>query len=94
MTKHISFYINKYPARISGYISAIILNVSHMWSSFPLGLFVPVAMLLIILGEGSQRMENKKTIEALYKDAVKGKSEEDMIKELIMDLKTKENKHE
>jgi peptidoglycan biosynthesis protein MviN/MurJ (putative lipid II flippase) len=94
MTRHISFYINKYPARISGYISAIILNVSHMWSSFPLGLFVPVAMLLIILGEGSQRMENKKTIEALYQDAVKGKSEEDMIKELIMDLKTKENKHE
>ncbi len=91
MTKHISFYINKYPARISGYLSAIVLNVSHMWSSFPLGLFVPVAMLLIILGEGSQRMENKKTIEALYKDAVKGKSEEDMIKELIMDLKTKKN---
>lgn len=91
MTKHISFYINKYPARISGYLSAIVLNVSHMWSSFPLGLFVPVAMLLIILGEGSQRMENKKTIEALYKDAVKGKSEEDMIKELIMDLKIKKN---
>jgi peptidoglycan biosynthesis protein MviN/MurJ (putative lipid II flippase) len=94
MTKHISFYINKYPARIAGYLSAIILNISHMWSKFPLGLFIPVAMLLIILGEGSQRMENKKTIEALYKDAVKGKSEEDMIKELIMDLKTKENKHE
>ena len=91
MTKHISFYINKYPARIAGYLSAIILNISHMWSKFPLGLFIPVAMLLIILGEGSQRMENKKTIEALYKDAVKGKSEEDMIKELIMDLKTKKN---
>ena len=91
MTKHISFYINKYPARIAGYLSAIILNISHMWSKFPLGLFIPVAMLLIILGEGSQRMENKKTVEALYKDAVKGKSEEDMIKELIRDLKTKKN---
>ena len=91
MTKHISFYINKYPARIAGYISAIILNVSHMWSEFPIGLFIPVAMLLIILGEGSQRMENKKTIEALYKDADPHKSEEDMIKELIMDLKGKEH---
>lgn len=91
MTKHISFYINKYPSRIAGYISAIILNVSHMWSNFPVGLFVPVAMLLIILGEGSQRMENKKTIEALYKEAVTGKSEKDMIEELIMDLKAKVN---
>jgi len=91
MIRHISFYINKYPARIAGYISAIILNVSHMWSEFPIGLFIPVAMLLIILGEGSQRMENKKTIEALYKDADPHKSEEDMIKELIMDLKSKEN---
>jgi hypothetical protein len=62
-----------------------------MWSQFPVGLFIPIAMLLIILGEGSQRMENKKTIEALYKEAVTGKSEKEMIEELIMDLKAKVN---
>jgi hypothetical protein len=89
MIKHISFYINKDPARMAGYISAIILNVSHMYEKFPIGLLIPVAMILIILGEGSQRMENKKTIEALYKDADPHKSEEDMIKELIMDLGSK-----
>ena len=66
MLSKVSHYVNKYPARIAGYVSAITLNISHMWPNFPIGLLVPVAMIFIILGEGSQRMEDKKTLKALY----------------------------
>jgi hypothetical protein len=51
MLSRLSFYINKYPARIAGYVSAITLNVTHMWPNFPIGLITPVAMILIMLGE-------------------------------------------
>jgi hypothetical protein len=85
MLKHVSFYVNKYPARISGYVSAIILNVSHMWVTFPIGLFVPVAMLLIMMGEGSQRMEDKKTLQALYAENDPYKPDADILVELAHD---------
>ncbi len=83
---HISFYIDKYPARMSGYISAIILNVSHMWADFPIGLFIPVAMLLIMMGEGAQRKEDKKTLKALYTENDKEKPDSDIILEMVHTL--------
>lgn len=64
--KRIAHYVERYPARLAGYISAIILNVSHLIPAFPIGLFIPTAMLLIMIGEGSQRMEDEKTVRALY----------------------------
>lgn len=82
----IGFYIQKYPARISGYLSAITLNASKYWSNLPLGLIVPIAMLLIMMGEGSQRMEDKKTLEALYTENDPHKPDEEILTEMIEHL--------
>jgi hypothetical protein len=89
---HISFYVDKYPARMSGYMSAIILNVSHMWVNFPIGLFIPVAMLLIMMGEGSQRKEDEKTLKALYTDNDKEKPDSDILLDMVSELHKKESK--
>jgi hypothetical protein len=89
---HISFYIDKYPARMSGYMSAIILNVSHMWVKFPIGLFVPIAMLLIMMGEGSQRKEDQKTLKALYTDNHPERPDSDILLDIVADLNKKEHK--
>jgi hypothetical protein len=80
---HISFYIQKYPARVSGYISAIVLNTAIYFKGFPTGLLIPTAMLLILLGEGSQRMEDKKTIGALYVGNDPQKSDEQILVEML-----------
>ena len=63
-----------------------------MWEKFPMGLFVPVAMLLIIFGEGSQRMEDKKTVKALYLDNDPNRADQDQLVELALDLSTKDKK--
>ena len=88
---HLSFYIQKYPARVAGYISAISLNAMKYWQSFPLGLVVPIAMLFIMIGEGAQRLEDKKTVQALYtqNDPTKQDAEilAGMIEKLIVDTK-------
>lgn len=64
----ISFYIERYPARITGYISAITIYSYQYWRGFPIDIFIPVVMLLILMGEASQRQEDRKTLDALYKN--------------------------
>ena len=86
-----SFYIQNYPARMSGYLSAIILNASHFWTKFPIGLVIPVAMLLIMLGEGSQRIEDKKTLQALYTENDPKKSDEEILLEMMKKVHHKEH---
>ena len=90
MLHKISLYIQKYPARISGYMSAITLNASKYWSNLPLGLIVPIAMLLILMGEGSQRLEDKKTLEALYTENDPHKPDEEILSEMIEHLEIKQ----
>jgi hypothetical protein len=90
---HISFYVDKYPARMSGYMSAIILNVSHLWASFPIGLFIPVAMLLIMMGEGAQRKEDQKTLKALYTENDTQKPDADILLEIVSELHKKGGNH-
>lgn len=85
---HISLYIQKYPARISGYISAISLNAMKYWTNVPVGLLVPVAMLLIMIGEGSQRLEDKKTVQALYTKNDPNKQDEEILVEMIEHLES------
>jgi hypothetical protein len=96
MLHKISLYIQKYPARIAGYMSAITLNASKYWSNLPLGLIVPIAMLLIMMGEGSQRLEDKKTLEALYTENDPHKPDEEILAEMIEHLETikKEKKND
>jgi len=89
---HLSFYVDKYPARISGYISAIVLNVSHMWSKFPIGLFIPVAMLFIMMGEGAQRKEDQKTLRALYTENHPEKPDSDILLEMVSEIHGNGNK--
>lgn len=91
--RHISFYIQKYPARMSGYLSAIILNVSHLYAKFPIGLLIPTAMLLIVLGEGSQRMEDDKTLQALYTENDPKRSDEEILLEMMKRYHGKEHKN-
>jgi hypothetical protein len=88
MLHKINLYIQKYPARVAGYMSAITLNASKYWSNLPLGLIVPIAMLLIMMGEGSQRLEDKKTLEALYTENDPHKPDEEILTEMIEHLET------
>jgi len=88
MLHKINLYIQKYPARVAGYMSAITLNASKYWSNLPLGLIVPIAMLLIMMGEGSQRLEDKKTLEALYTENDPHKPDEEILAEMIEHLET------
>lgn len=81
--RHISIYIHKYPARITGYMSAIVLNAEKYWQKIPVGLFIPIAMLLIMMGEGAQRMEDKKTIQALYTNNDPNKKDEEIVNEMM-----------
>ena len=88
----LSIYIQKNPARISGYISAISLNAMKYWTTVPVGLLIPMAMLLIMMGEGGQRMENKKTLAALYTENDPSKKDEEILTEMIEHLEISKRK--
>ena len=79
----ISFYIQKYPARITGYISAISLNAMKYWQGIPMGLLIPIAMLFIMMGEGAQRLEDKKTVQALYTHNDPNMKDDEIIVEML-----------
>lgn len=81
-----ALYLEKYPARVSGYLSAIILNASKMWKDLPLSLLIPTAMLLIGMGEASQRAEDRKTIKALYTENDPHKPDETIISDMLKDI--------
>ena len=83
---YLAFYIQKYPARISGYVSAISLNAMKYWQSLPLGLLVPIAMLFIMMGEGGQRLEDRKTLQALYTNNDPNKKDEEILSEMVEHL--------
>ena len=86
MWRRISLYIEKYPARFSGYLSAFVLNASKMWKELPLSLLIPAAMLLIGMGEASQRAEDRKTLRALYTENDPHKPDDTIIAEMFKDL--------
>lgn len=64
-------------------MSAISLNAMKYWEKVPVGIMIPVAMLLIMMGEGAQRMEDKKTIQALYTNNEPNKQDEKIIDEMM-----------
>jgi hypothetical protein len=66
MWNKLSAYTRKYPARISGYISALILYFHKHFPNMPFDIIIPSVMIMIGLGEFSQRVEDKKSIKALY----------------------------
>lgn len=90
--RSISKYVQKSPAKISGYLSAIILNASKYWTNIPVGLIIPIAMLLIMMGEGSQRLEDKKTLRALYTENHPQKRDEEILEEMLEGLTIKKRR--
>jgi hypothetical protein len=88
----LAFYIQKYPARLSGYMSAISLNAMKYWTNVPTGLLIPIAMILIMIGEGSQRLEDKKTLHALYTQNDPEKQDEEILAEMIKHLNEAEGR--
>lgn len=66
MWNRIAKYTRRNPARISGYLSAIVLYFNKHFPDFPIDIAIPSVMLIIGMGESAQKLEHKKTIEALY----------------------------
>jgi uncharacterized membrane protein YoaT (DUF817 family) len=66
MWHKIAVYTRRYPAKIAGYLSAIILYFNKHFPHFPIDIAIPSVMIMIGLGETAQKIERDKTIEALY----------------------------
>ena len=66
MWHRIAVYTRKNPAKLAGYFSAVILYFNKHFPHFPIDIAIPSIMLMIGMGESAQRIEDKKTIEALY----------------------------
>jgi hypothetical protein len=82
MWNKILTYTKRYPARVSGYTSALILWGHKYFSDKLTDILIPSIMFIIGMGEMSQRTENKKTIKALYMENDPNKSDEDIIKDI------------
>lgn len=74
---------------MGGYISALILNTAIYFRGFPTGLLIPTAMIIIILGEGTQRLEDKKTLKALYTENDPNLPDGDILLEMISNMETR-----
>jgi len=92
MLARISYYINKYPSRVAGYMSALIMNTALYFKHFPTSLFIPVVMLIIMFGEGAQRKEDKKTLLALYTENNPVKPDEQILDEMLQNVETENKK--
>jgi hypothetical protein len=55
-----------YPARISAYVSAMVLYANKHFPHLPLDILIPSVLIMIGFGEYAQRTEDRKTVEALY----------------------------
>ena len=66
MWHKLALYTRKNPAKIAGYLSALILYFNKHFPHFPIDVIIPSVMIMIGMGEAAQRVEDKKTIEALY----------------------------
>lgn len=74
---------------MGGYISALVLNTAIYFRGFPTGLLIPTAMIIIILGEGTQRLEDKKTLKALYTENDPKLPDSDILLEMISNMETR-----
>jgi hypothetical protein len=82
MWNRIAIYTRKNPARIAGYLSALVMYVNKHFPDLPLDIVIPSVMLMIGLGESSQRLENKKTRMALYSDNDPNIPDDEIINEI------------
>jgi hypothetical protein len=66
MWERLANYTRKNPAKIAGYLSALILYINKHFPNLPIDIIIPSVMIMIGMGESAQKMEHKKTIKALY----------------------------
>ena len=75
-------YTRRYPARLTGYVSALIIWLHKYLPASAAELLVPSIIFIIGFAEWSQNVEDEKTIKALYKNNDPGKSDLEEIKGL------------
>jgi hypothetical protein len=82
MWNRISTYFKMYPARVSGYTSALILWGHKYFSGKLLDLLIPSVIFMIGMGEMAQRAETRKTMKAIYLEPDPNRLDEDIIKDI------------
>lgn len=60
-------YIHKNPARVYALCVAVATFVARMYPEIPIEAVVVILLALLGIGDSVQRVEDKKTLEALYK---------------------------
>ena len=83
MLKQFIAYIKRNPARLSGYISALILWAHKYFSDQLVEFLIPSILFMVGLAEYSQRVENRKTIKAIYLEQDINKTDEELIKDIL-----------
>ena len=83
MWSKLSTYYKRYPARVSGYTSALILWGHKYFSGRLVELLIPSIMFMIGMGEIAQRSEDKKTVKAMYVENDPNKPDEELIKDIL-----------
>jgi len=82
MWQRIALYSKKYPARIAGYLSALILYFNKHFPHLPIDIIIPSVMIVIGMGETAQRLEHKKTLKALYAENKPDVPDEDILNDI------------
>jgi hypothetical protein len=83
MWHKVALYNRRYPARVAGYLSAVILYINKHFPNLPIDIIIPSVMIMIGLGEGAQRIEHKKSIKALYSTNDPNKPDEDILDKIV-----------
>jgi len=82
MWKNLFKYTKRYPARLSGYISALIIWLHKYLPASAVDFLVPSIIFIIGFAEWSQTVEDKKTIKALYVENDPDTPDEKLIRDL------------
>ena len=75
-------YTKRYPARLTGYLSALIIWLHKYLPAKAVDLLVPSIIFIIGFAEWSQSVEDKKTIKALYVENDPNTPDEKLIRDL------------
>jgi len=82
MWERLANYTRKNPAKIAGYLSALILYLNKHFPNLPVDIIIPSVMIMIGMGESAQKMEHKKTLKALYAENDPSKPDEDILSDI------------
>jgi hypothetical protein len=83
MWERLANYTRKNPAKIAGYLSALILYINKHFPNLPIDIIIPSVMIMIGMGESAQKMEHKKTIKALYTNNQPDIPDEDILEKTL-----------